>query len=56
CADCGAPCADWASVPHGAFVCLNCAGQHRALGVQVHFTRSLTMDQWTGEKINRKWL
>ncbi|CAB1105593.1 unnamed protein product [Ectocarpus sp. CCAP 1310/34] len=48
CADCGAPCADWASVAHGSFVCLKCAGQHRSLGMQVIFTRSLVMDKWTG--------
>eukprot|EP00904_Undaria_pinnatifida_P009262 jgi/Undpi1/5466/HiC_scaffold_2.g00745.m1 len=53
CADCSAPCADWASVPHGSFVCLNCAGQHRGLGVQVTFTRSLTMDQWTEGNMRR---
>eukprot|EP00752_Nemacystus_decipiens_P004437 g4050.t1 len=47
CADCGAPCADWASVAHGSFVCLKCAGQHRSLGIHVTFTRSLTMDKWT---------
>eukprot|EP00903_Cladosiphon_okamuranus_P017109 g15763.t1 len=47
CADCGAPCADWASVAHGSFVCLSCAGQHRSLGMHVTFTRSLTMDKWT---------
>ncbi|CAN0466309.1 unnamed protein product, partial [Ectocarpus sp. 12 AP-2014] len=49
CADCGAPCADWASVAHGSFVCLKCAGQHRSLGMHVIFTRSLVMDKWTGE-------
>lgn len=49
CADCGAPCADWASVAHGSFVCLNCAEQHRGLGMHVTFTRSLTMDKWTGK-------
>ncbi|CAN0446082.1 unnamed protein product, partial [Ectocarpus sp. 8 AP-2014] len=49
CADCGAPCADWASVAHGSFVCLKCAGQQRSLGMHVIFTRSLVMDKWTGE-------
>ncbi|CAN0235566.1 unnamed protein product, partial [Ectocarpus sp. 13 AM-2016] len=49
CADCGAPCADWASVAHGSFVCLKCAGQYRSLGMHVIFTRSLVMDKWTGE-------
>lgn len=48
CADCCGLCADWASVSHGSFVCLNCAGRHRELGLHVRFTRSLLMDQWTG--------
>ncbi|CAM9647340.1 unnamed protein product, partial [Ectocarpus fasciculatus] len=51
CADCGAPCADWASVAHGSFVCLKCAGQHRSLGMHVVFTRSLVMDKWTDESL-----
>ncbi|CAN0364128.1 unnamed protein product [Pylaiella littoralis] len=52
CADCGAPCADWASVAHGSFVCLNCAGQHRSLGMHVVFTRPLTMENWTEKSLD----
>ncbi|CAM9975569.1 unnamed protein product, partial [Hapterophycus canaliculatus] len=51
CADCSAPCADWASVAEGCFVCLKCAAQHRKLGMHVTFTRSLTMDKWTEESL-----
>lgn len=36
---------------HGTVLCLECAGRHRALGVQVSFVRSLLMDSWTAEQV-----
>lgn len=47
CMDCGSPDPDWGDVLNGTLVCINCAGQHRALGVNNAFCRSLTMDNWT---------
>lgn len=38
--------ADLATVNNGIFVCLECSGQHRGLGVHLSFVRSLTMDKW----------
>eukprot|EP00811_Abedinium_folium_P011339 NODE_20493_length_795_cov_8.625749.p1 GENE.NODE_20493_length_795_cov_8.625749~~NODE_20493_length_795_cov_8.625749.p1 ORF type:complete len:177 (-),score=35.92 NODE_20493_length_795_cov_8.625749:185-715(-) len=46
CMDCDALCgADpWVSVTHGTVLCIQCAGQHRSLGVHISFVRSLRLD------------
>jgi ADP-ribosylation factor GTPase-activating protein 1 len=41
----------WASLDFGTFVCLNCSGIHRSLGVHITFVRSLTMDRWTEAQV-----
>ena len=51
CMDCRSPEPDWADVSHGTVVCIQCAGRHRALGVQTSFVRSLTMDNWNEENV-----
>jgi ADP-ribosylation factor GTPase-activating protein 1 len=53
CIDCDAPYPQWASANVGVFMCLECSGVHRGLGVQISFVRSCTMDKWTPEQIKR---
>ena len=51
CCDCSSLDTDWGNINHGTFVCLECAGKHRALGVQVSFIRSVYMDTWSSKQV-----
>lgn len=51
CIDCNSPNATWASVNNGIFLCLNCAGIHRGLSVQISYIKSLSMDEWDNNQI-----
>ena len=54
CADCGAHRPTWGSSNLGVFLCTQCAGVHRSLGVHISAILSTKLDDWTHEVGNKR--
>jgi stromal membrane-associated protein len=52
CAECQSPGPRWASANLGVFLCIQCSGLHRKLGVHVSQVRSVNLDRWTAEQLD----
>ncbi|KAK4768049.1 hypothetical protein SAY87_003190 [Trapa incisa] len=51
CADCKTKGPRWASVNLVIFICMQCSGIHRSLGVHISKVRSATLDTWLPEQV-----
>ncbi|KAL7098238.1 hypothetical protein ABFS83_09G003500 [Erythranthe nasuta] len=52
CADCRSKGPRWASINLGIFICMQCSGIHRSLGVHISKVRSTTLDTWLPEQVS----
>ncbi|GFP88510.1 probable ADP-ribosylation factor GTPase-activating protein agd15 [Phtheirospermum japonicum] len=52
CADCRSKAPRWASINLGIFICMQCSGIHRSLGVHISKVRSTTLDTWLPEQVS----
>ena len=51
CADCKRNSPSWASINLGVFICINCSGCHREIGVHVTKIKSVNLDVWAEDTL-----
>jgi len=51
CFDCGTKDPQWASCTNGIYVCLECSGRHRSIGVHLSYVRCIWMDIWKDREL-----
>eukprot|EP00467_Chlorarachnion_reptans_P015929 CAMPEP_0114525462 /NCGR_PEP_ID=MMETSP0109-20121206/22437_1 /TAXON_ID=29199 /ORGANISM="Chlorarachnion reptans, Strain CCCM449" /LENGTH=378 /DNA_ID=CAMNT_0001707045 /DNA_START=41 /DNA_END=1177 /DNA_ORIENTATION=- len=51
CVECSVSKPQWASLTYATLLCLECAGKHRGMGVEMSFVRSLTLDAWSDPEV-----
>merc|ERR1712179_70180 len=53
CVECGKLNPQWISVTYAIWMCIECSGKHRSLGLHLSQVKSITMDKWTQKEIER---
>lgn len=56
CADCGRKRPSWASLTYSFFICYECSGKHRSLGMPKSKVKSTQMDQWSADDLRRMYI